>query len=159
MKCKYRRPAPGKSYRPGGMDGTRTRDHCIKSAMLYRLSYHPAHFRSRRIIYTINRGWQIDHVKKCRFCGVQRPRRGGGEAWVAAKSSPVRPPSCSNAKMPTRPISVTGAREARPPFPAGFVKCLPIAHFWGLWRRRLAMLREAVKLTLGGRAGEHGHRR
>ena len=25
----------------GGMDGIRTRDHCIKSAMLYRLSYHP----------------------------------------------------------------------------------------------------------------------
>ena len=23
------------------MDGIRTRDHCIKSAMLYRLSYHP----------------------------------------------------------------------------------------------------------------------
>ena len=36
-----------------------------------------------------------------------------------------------------------------------FVKCLPIAHFWGLWRWRLAMLRGAVSLTLGGRAGEH----
>lgn len=31
----------------GGTDGTRTRDHCIKSAMLYQLSYRPAVFFSR----------------------------------------------------------------------------------------------------------------
>ena len=35
-----------------------------------------------------------------------------------------------------------------------FVKCLPIAHFWGLWRFRLAMPCGAVSLRLGGRAGD-----
>ena len=38
----------------------------------------------------------------------------------------------------------------------GFVKCLPIAHFWGLWRQRLAILCGAASLTVGGRVGERG---
>ena len=38
---------------------------------------------------------------------------------------------------------------------AAFVKCLPIAHFWGFWCGQLAIPRRAVSLTLGGRAGEH----
>lgn len=44
------------------MDGTRTRDHCIKSAMLYRLSYHPE--KSRRIIYT---PWHSSPAEKQAF--------------------------------------------------------------------------------------------
>ena len=49
-----------------------------------------------------------------------------------------------------------GAAMPKPDGTAAFVKCLPIAHFWGLLRLRLAMPCGAVSLRLGGRAGVHG---
>ena len=55
-----------------------------------------------------------------------------------------------------RPRARKGVAMPNPGGTAAFVKCLPIAHFWGLWRRQLAMLRGAVSLSLGGRAGELG---
>ena len=61
-----------------------------------------------------------------------------------------------NATHLWRPSAHKGAAMTKPDGTAAFVKCLPIAHFWGLWRRQLAMLRGAVSLSLGGRAGELG---
>ena len=81
----------------------------------------------------------------------------GPPIWLTrAREGAIRMLPRDDATPLWRPRAHKGAAMPNPGRTAAFVKCLPITHFWGLWRRQLAMLRGAVSLSLGGRAGELG---